>query len=37
VHDLVKCDRRRDLRNIAREVGITFGLVQAILTVVYGM
>jgi hypothetical protein len=24
VHDLVMCDRRRDLPSIAREVGITF-------------
>jgi histone-lysine N-methyltransferase SETMAR len=37
VHDLVMCDRRRDLRSIAREVGISFGSVQAILTDVYGM
>jgi hypothetical protein len=29
--------RRRDLRSIAREVGINFGSVQAILTDVYGM
>jgi hypothetical protein len=32
VHDLVMCDRKRDLRNIVREVGISFGSVQAILT-----
>jgi histone-lysine N-methyltransferase SETMAR len=31
------CDRRRDLRSIAREVGIRFGSVQATLTDVYGM
>jgi hypothetical protein len=37
VHDLVMCDRRPDLRSIAREVGICFGSVQAILTDVYGM
>jgi histone-lysine N-methyltransferase SETMAR len=37
VHDLVMCDRRRELRGIAREEGIRFGSVQAILTDVYGM
>jgi hypothetical protein len=37
VHDIVICDRRRDLRSIAREVGISFGSVQAILSDVYGM
>jgi hypothetical protein len=37
VHDLVMCDRRRDLLSIAREVGISFGSVQAILTDIYGM
>jgi hypothetical protein len=37
VYDLVMCDRRRDLRSIAREVGISFGSVQANLTDVYGM
>jgi hypothetical protein len=37
VHDLVICDRRRDLRSMAREVGISFGSVQAILTDVYSM
>jgi hypothetical protein len=31
------CNRRRDLRSIAREVGISFGSVQAILTDVYDM
>jgi hypothetical protein len=36
-HDLVMCDRTRDLRDIAREVGISFGSVQAILTDVFGM
>ena len=25
VHNLVMCDRRRDLRSIASEVGISFG------------
>jgi transposase len=37
VHDLVICDRRRGLRSIAREVGISFGSVQAILTDVFCM
>ena len=27
VHTLVMCDRRRDLRSIASEVGISFGAV----------
>jgi transposase len=31
VYDLVICDRWQDLRSIARKVGISFGLVQAIL------
>jgi hypothetical protein len=37
VHYLVMCDRRRDLRSIAREVGKSFGSVQAVLTDIYGM
>jgi hypothetical protein len=37
LHDLVMCDRRRDLRSIARERGTSFGSVQAFLTDVYGM
>ena len=32
VHTLVMCDRRRDLRSIASEVGISFGAVQSTLT-----
>ena len=32
VHTLVMCDRRRDLRSIASEVGISFGAVLSILT-----
>ena len=32
VHTLVLCDRTRDLRSIASEVGIRFGAVQSILT-----
>ena len=31
------CDRRRDLRSIASEVGISFGAVQTILTDILGM
>jgi histone-lysine N-methyltransferase SETMAR len=27
MHDMVMCERRRDLRSIAREVGISFGSV----------
>jgi hypothetical protein len=30
VHDLFMCNRRQDLQNIARVVGISFGSVQAI-------
>jgi hypothetical protein len=37
VHDLVMCDRRRHLRSIASEAGISIGSVQEILTDVYGM
>ena len=37
VHTLVMCDRRRDLRSIASEVGIGFGTVQSILTDILGM
>ena len=37
VHTLVMCDRRRDLQNIAREVGIRCGAVQSILTDILGM
>ena len=36
VHSLVTCDRRRNLRNIASEVGISFGAVQSILTNILG-
>ena len=32
MHTLVICDRWRDLRNIASEVGISFGAIQSILT-----
>ena len=37
VHTLVMCDRRRDLRSIASEVGISFGAVQSTLTDILGM
>ena len=37
VHNLVMCDRRRDLQSIASEVGISFGAVQTILTDILGM
>ena len=37
MHTLVICDRRRPLRSIAREVGISFGAVQSILTGILGM
>ena len=36
VHNLVMCDRRRDLRSIASEVGISFGTLQTIITDVLG-
>ena len=32
VHTLFMCDKRRDLRSIASEVGISFGTVQSSLT-----
>ena len=37
VHNLVMCNRRRDLRRTASEVGISFGAVQIILTDMLGM
>ena len=37
VHNLVICDRRRDLRSIANEVGIRFRALQTILTDILGM
>ena len=37
VHNLVMCDRRRDLRSIASEEGISYGAVQTILTDILGM
>ena len=37
VHTLVICDRRRDLRSIASEMGISFGTVQLIITNILGM
>ena len=37
VYTLVFCDRRRDLRSIASEVGIRFRAVQSIRTDILGM
>ena len=37
VHNLVMCDRRRDLQTFASKVGISFGAVQTILTDILGM
>ena len=37
IHNLVMCDRRRDLQSIASEVDISFGVVQTILTDILGM
>ena len=37
VHNLVMCDKRRYLRSIASEEGISFGAVQTILTDILGM
>ena len=37
VHPLVMCDRRRDLRSIASEVGISIGAVLLILTDISGI
>ena len=37
VHNLVMCDRRRDLQRIASEVDMSFGAVQTILTDILGM
>ena len=37
IHNLVMCDRRRDLQSIASEVHIKFGAVQTILTDILGM
>ena len=36
-YNLVMCDRRRDLRSIASEVGISFGALQTIITDILGM
>ena len=32
VHSLILCDRRRSLCDIARQIGISFGTVQSVLT-----
>ena len=37
VHNMAMCDRRRDLRSLAREVGVRFGVVQTILTDILGV
>ena len=37
VHSLIKCHRRRSLRGIARQIGISSGPVQFILTDILGM
>ena len=37
VHNLVMCDKRRDLRSIASEVGTNFGAVQTILMDIVSM
>ena len=37
VHSLVMCDVRRNLRDIASKVGMSFGAVQPILTAILGM
>ena len=37
VHTLVMSDRRRNLRSIASEVGISLGAIQLILTYILGM
>ena len=37
VHSLIMCDRRRSLHDIARQIGISFGAVQSILTDILGM
>ena len=36
VHSLILCDRR-SLNDIARQIGISFGAVQSILTDILGM
>ena len=37
VHSLIMCDRRRRLRDIARQIGIRLGAVQSILIVILGI
>ena len=37
VYTLVMCDRRRDLRSIACEVGLSFGAVQSIVKSILSM
>ena len=37
MHNLVMCERRRDVGSIASELSISFGAVQSILTDILGM
>ena len=37
MHNLIMCERRRNLLSIASEVGMIFGAVQTILTDILGM
>ena len=37
VHSLLMCDRRWNLQDIASKVGISFGAVQSILTIIFGI
>ena len=37
VHSLIMCDRRRSLRDIGKQIGVSFGAVQSILTHISGM
>ena len=37
VHTLVMCDKRRDVRSIASEMGMSFWAVQSLLTNILGM
>ena len=37
MHYLIRCDRRRNLRDIVRQIGISFRAVQCILTNISGM
>ena len=37
VHSLIMCDRRRSLHDIAKQIGVSFGAAQSILTHISGM